>query len=118
MVDFKILGSGCAKCLKLAANAEAAAKELGLVLHRRQDHRPQPDHRCRRDDDAGADDRRQGQVIGQGADAGADQGAAGLAANSRRGSRGRSAEGASGCKFQRAARVRCDPAVETHGVGQ
>ena len=30
MVDFKILGSGCTKCLKLAANAEAAAKELGL----------------------------------------------------------------------------------------
>ncbi len=30
MVDFKILGSGCAKCLKLAANAETAAKELGL----------------------------------------------------------------------------------------
>ena len=31
MVDFKVLGSGCAKCLKLAANAEAAAKELALV---------------------------------------------------------------------------------------
>jgi small redox-active disulfide protein 2 len=31
MVDFKVLGAGCAKCLKLAANAEAAAKELGLV---------------------------------------------------------------------------------------
>ena len=31
MVDFKVLGSGCARCLKLAANAEAAAKELGLV---------------------------------------------------------------------------------------
>ena len=30
MVDFKILGSGCAKCAKLAENAEAAAKELGL----------------------------------------------------------------------------------------
>jgi small redox-active disulfide protein 2 len=30
MVDFKILGSGCAKCSKLAANAEDAAKELGL----------------------------------------------------------------------------------------
>ena len=30
MVDFKILGSGCSKCLKLAANTEAAAKELGL----------------------------------------------------------------------------------------
>ena len=31
MIDFKVLGAGCAKCLKLAANAEAAAKELGLV---------------------------------------------------------------------------------------
>ena len=30
MVDIKILGSGCAKCIKLAENAEAAAKELGL----------------------------------------------------------------------------------------
>jgi small redox-active disulfide protein 2 len=30
MVDVKILGSGCAKCVKLAENAEAAAKELGL----------------------------------------------------------------------------------------
>lgn len=31
MVDIKILGSGCAKCAKLAENAEAAAKELGLA---------------------------------------------------------------------------------------
>ncbi|MFO1152719.1 MAG: thioredoxin family protein [Rhodospirillales bacterium] len=31
MVDFRILGSGCAKCAKLAENAEAAAKELGLT---------------------------------------------------------------------------------------
>lgn len=31
MVDFKILGSGCSKCVKLAENAEAAAKELGLT---------------------------------------------------------------------------------------
>lgn len=31
MVDFKILGSGCAKCAKLVENAEAAAKELGLT---------------------------------------------------------------------------------------
>ncbi|MFZ1414907.1 MAG: thioredoxin family protein [Defluviicoccus sp.] len=30
MVDFKILGTGCAKCVKLAENAETAAKELGL----------------------------------------------------------------------------------------
>ncbi len=30
MVDFTILGSGCAKCVKLAENTEAAAKELGL----------------------------------------------------------------------------------------
>lgn len=30
MVDIKILGSGCAKCVKLAENAEAAAKQLGL----------------------------------------------------------------------------------------
>jgi small redox-active disulfide protein 2 len=30
MVDIKILGSGCAKCVKLAENAEAAAKELAL----------------------------------------------------------------------------------------
>jgi small redox-active disulfide protein 2 len=30
MVDFKILGSGCAKCAKLAENVEAAAKGLGL----------------------------------------------------------------------------------------
>ena len=30
MVDIKILGSGCAKCVKLAENAETAAKELGL----------------------------------------------------------------------------------------
>lgn len=30
MVDFKILGTGCAKCIKLAENAETAAKELGL----------------------------------------------------------------------------------------
>jgi small redox-active disulfide protein 2 len=31
MVEFKILGSGCAKCVKLAENTEAAAKELGLT---------------------------------------------------------------------------------------
>lgn len=31
MVDFKVLGSGCAKCSKLAENAEAAAKQLGLT---------------------------------------------------------------------------------------
>jgi len=31
MVDIKVLGSGCAKCAKLAENAEAAAKELGLA---------------------------------------------------------------------------------------
>ena len=30
MVDIKIFGSGCAKCVKLAENAETAAKELGL----------------------------------------------------------------------------------------
>jgi len=30
MVDIKILGSGCAKCIKLAENAESAAKSLGL----------------------------------------------------------------------------------------
>ena len=30
MVDIKILGSGCAKCVKLAENAENAAKELAL----------------------------------------------------------------------------------------
>ncbi len=30
MVELKILGSGCAKCVKLAENTEAAAKELGL----------------------------------------------------------------------------------------
>ena len=30
MVDVKILGSGCAKCVKLAENAEEAARELGL----------------------------------------------------------------------------------------
>lgn len=30
MVDIKILGTGCAKCVKLAENAEAAARELGL----------------------------------------------------------------------------------------
>lgn len=30
MVDVKILGSGCAKCAKLAENAEEAARELGL----------------------------------------------------------------------------------------
>jgi small redox-active disulfide protein 2 len=31
MVDIKILGSGCSKCLKLAENAEVAAKDLGLT---------------------------------------------------------------------------------------
>jgi small redox-active disulfide protein 2 len=31
MIDIKVLGSGCAKCAKLAENAEAAAKELGLA---------------------------------------------------------------------------------------
>jgi small redox-active disulfide protein 2 len=30
MVDIKILGSGCAKCIKLTENAETAAKSLGL----------------------------------------------------------------------------------------
>jgi small redox-active disulfide protein 2 len=30
MVDIKIFGSGCAKCVKLAENAETAAKELDL----------------------------------------------------------------------------------------
>jgi small redox-active disulfide protein 2 len=30
MVDIKILGSGCAKCVKLAENAETAAKSLGI----------------------------------------------------------------------------------------
>jgi small redox-active disulfide protein 2 len=31
MVELKILGSGCAKCVKLAENAEAAARDLGLA---------------------------------------------------------------------------------------
>ncbi len=30
MVDLKILGGGCDKCRKLAENAEAAARDLGL----------------------------------------------------------------------------------------
>jgi small redox-active disulfide protein 2 len=30
MLDLKILGSGCAKCVKLAEHAEQAAGELGL----------------------------------------------------------------------------------------
>ena len=30
MVKIQILGSGCAKCRQLAANAETAAEELGL----------------------------------------------------------------------------------------
>jgi len=30
MVEIKILGSGCAKCIKLTENAETAAKNLGL----------------------------------------------------------------------------------------
>lgn len=30
MIELKILGSGCAKCVKLAENTEAAAKEVGL----------------------------------------------------------------------------------------
>jgi len=30
MVKIQILGSGCQKCHKLAENAEAAAKELGI----------------------------------------------------------------------------------------
>ena len=30
MLDIKIFGSGCAKCIKLAEHAETAAKELGL----------------------------------------------------------------------------------------
>ncbi len=33
MVDITILGSGCAKCVKLAENAETAAKELGLTYN-------------------------------------------------------------------------------------
>lgn len=30
MLELKILGSGCAKCVKLAENAEEAARGLGL----------------------------------------------------------------------------------------
>jgi small redox-active disulfide protein 2 len=30
IVDIKIFGSGCAKCVKLAENAQAAVRELGL----------------------------------------------------------------------------------------
>ena len=30
IVDIKIFGSGCAKCVKLAENAETAIRELGL----------------------------------------------------------------------------------------
>jgi small redox-active disulfide protein 2 len=30
MVKIQVLGTGCPKCTKLAANAEAAAKELGI----------------------------------------------------------------------------------------
>lgn len=30
MINIQILGSGCAKCQQLAANAEIAAKDLGL----------------------------------------------------------------------------------------
>jgi small redox-active disulfide protein 2 len=30
MKNIQILGTGCAKCQQLAANAEAAAKDLGL----------------------------------------------------------------------------------------
>ena len=29
-MDIKIFGSGCAKCVKLAENAQAAVRELGL----------------------------------------------------------------------------------------
>ena len=29
-MDIKIFGSGCTKCVKLAENAEAAVRELGL----------------------------------------------------------------------------------------
>lgn len=40
MVDIKILGSGCARCIRLAKNAEAAASELGLpyTLEKVTDH--------------------------------------------------------------------------------
>ena len=31
MKRLQILGTGCAKCVTLAANAEAAAKELGIA---------------------------------------------------------------------------------------
>jgi len=31
MVTIQILGTGCPKCKKLAENAEAAAKELGIA---------------------------------------------------------------------------------------
>jgi small redox-active disulfide protein 2 len=30
MINIQILGTGCAKCQQLAANAERAAKDLGL----------------------------------------------------------------------------------------
>ena len=30
MKSIKVLGTGCPKCTKLAANAEAAAKDLGI----------------------------------------------------------------------------------------
>lgn len=30
MVDIKILGSGCARCIRLTENAESAAKSLGI----------------------------------------------------------------------------------------
>ena len=30
MINIKVLGTGCSKCTKLAANAEEAAKELGI----------------------------------------------------------------------------------------
>jgi len=30
MVDIKVLGSGCARCIRLTENAESAAKSLGI----------------------------------------------------------------------------------------
>ena len=30
MVDIKVLGSGCARCIRLTENAETAAKSLGI----------------------------------------------------------------------------------------
>ena len=63
-MNVKVLGTGCAKCKKLYAEAEKAVAAVGRRGRAREGREDRRDHEVRRDDDAGARRRRRGEVLG------------------------------------------------------